>query len=418
MNKPEDTLIFTEHLGLENDTEPLSRQFVDALIKTIFSPGAVQQLLIETLVSGKKTFANAEQLFGDLRGFFAANSGGVFEKAEFGDLSSDFLQQAERLDQFEKRFKRDNQRYDTSAKRNRNVVYWPNPVHSEHPSSLFEQLPYTVSRNLINKSTPIVSAGSCFASEIAWYFQDRGYNYVVEESEPREASKPESSACWGIIFNTPSFCQLAEKAFGIRQMPRLAEYHHAGQYWQDPFRENVPFSSVEALDANRTHHLEACRRAFLKSRICIITLGLNECWEYIPDGSVLSRNPKTPLQTTLFRHRELSLSENIFNLQTFFEILRKYNPNLELIVSVSPIPFLATGLGEEKHVIVANARSKAILRLAAEEFSNANDGVYYFPSFEMVTHCIENPWEKDQRHVNATAIERVMELFEAMYVSK
>ena len=74
-------------------------------------------------------------------------------------------------------------------------------------------------------------------------------------------------------------------------------------------------------------------------------------------------------------------------LQRFLDVIRAHNPDLQLIVSVSPIPFLATGRADKYHVVAANCLSKAVLRVAAEEIVKRNEGVYYFPSYELVTTC-------------------------------
>ncbi len=69
-------------------------------------------------------------------------------------------------------------------------------------------------------------------------------------------------------------------------------------------------------------------------------------------------------------------------------------------------------------MVTANGHSKAVLRVAAEELVNRNEEVYYFPNYERFTYCIENPWEPDPRHVNREAVARVMELFDAMFVTE
>jgi hypothetical protein len=110
------------------------------------------------------------------------------------------------------------------------------------------------------------------------------------------------------------------------------------------------------------------------------------------------------------------VEENLNELQRMLDILRHHNPEVELIVSVSPVPLHATFRGHEQHVIAANAHSKATLRVVAEEFCARNPGVHYFPSYEVVTQCAANPWEPDQRHVRREAVEQVMALFERMFV--
>ena len=160
------------------------------------------------------------------------------------------------------------------------------------------------------------------------------------------------------------------------------------------------------------------REGFLKSEVFIITLGLNECWEYMPDGSVISRNPSSSKAlNALLRHKVLTVEENVANVQRFIDVIRAHNPNFKLIVSVSPIPFLATGLARTTHVVTANGHSKAVLRVAAEELVKRNKDVHYLPSFELVTSCIKDAWEDDQRHVKRSSVDRVMTLFDAMFVA-
>lgn len=414
--KPE-TLALSATYGTDQSETPLSHAYIACLIDSVFDPGPVCEFLKARFASNESAFTSLTALMLALRGFFAHNLTEHLKKAGIGDVDSHFLAQAQRLDAFERRFRREFSRYEPADKPNPDAVFWPIPTHPKNGRSLYQTLPMVESLDLLDKSTPIGSAGSCFAVEIARYLQEGGYNYIITETEtdPARRKELEQSARWGIIFNTPSFRQLAEKAFGIRQLPRLAEYHPEG-YWQDPFRENIAFPSLEALEADREAHVAACRRAFESCEVFIATLGLNECWEYVPDGSVASRNPKSPAHFALFRHRVLTPAENVANLQAFLDILRAHNPGVKMIVSLSPVPLLATGLAATHHVVVANAHSKAALRVAAEEFVRANKGVYYFPSYEMVMHCIPDPWEPDQRHVTRGTVVRIMQLFEKMFV--
>ncbi|MEX2451998.1 MAG: GSCFA domain-containing protein, partial [Rhodospirillales bacterium] len=297
--------------------------------------------------------------------------------------------------------------------------------------SLFNIQPYLEPLNLIGKDTPVGSAGSCFGEEIAFEFQKRGFTYVITEREDTYGDgvffagyDPDTpyarfSANWGIMFNTPSFRQLAEKAFGLRSLPKLLFEQDLGNgktLYGDPFREGVFFGSEAAFDANHEKHIAAARDAFLKSEIFIITLGLNECWELIADGSVFSRSPRTADLMGLVRPKVLSVRENVENIQAFIDIIRERNPAMKLIISVSPIPFVATVRSKECHVVTANTHSKAVLRVAADELVRANKDVYYFPSFELVTTCMENPWADDHRHVSRETVGKVMSLFNAMFV--
>ena len=416
MNNKKSIIIRREFTDRLNN-EPLDIEFITLVIEAIFDPGTIQNILKNELRNKRDTFRSLEALIVALRNFFATNINKMLTRVEFGGLDGEVLQQLKNLAVFEYEYKEDLRRYDRASKPNPNAIFWPDPDHKLYPQSITETLPFIEPISLLTKSTSVGSAGSCFASEIALYFQKHGYNYVVKESSYDDGEVPRSSARWGIIFNTPSLKQLAEKAFGLRKMPNLVEFNDANGCWQDPFRENIIFSSVESLERNRAHHIEACRDVFLNTKIFIITLGLNECWEYLPDGAVASRFPKSRLHAALFRHKTLTVSENLHNLQTFLNILRSHNPDIQIVVSVSPIPCLATGRASDTHVITANEHSKATLRVVAEEFVNNNSGIHYFPGYELVTRCIKNPWDQDQRHVSSSTIAKVMQLFEKMFVS-
>lgn len=322
--------------------------------------------------------------------------------------------------------------YDPTTKPNPSAVWYPNPTRP-NGSSVYDTLPVVTNHGIVTKTTPIGSAGSCFAFEISAYLQRNGFNYVVTEKGedvargviqgcpgPSEtAHHARFSANWGILFNTPTLTQLAEKAFGERDLPRFLVHAPNDQgtlLYSDPFRENVWFTSPEAFEADYERHRAAVREALLAAEVFIVTPGLNECWQFVGDGSVISRNPRSSALTSLLRHRVLTVEENVGYLQRFVDIVRAHNPKLKVIVSVSPVPFMATGLGHTRHVMTANGHSKAVLRVAAEEFVTRNRDVYYLPSYELVMTGLKDPWEPDERHVHHAAVQRVMSLFEATFV--
>lgn len=307
------------------------------------------------------------------------------------------------------------------------AVFWPNPDNSDDPRSLRTELPFVRSIPVIDRSTPIVSMGSCFAMEIAHVLQQEGFNYVVKEGnkavdgtywlkDREDDPYSASSAAWGILFNCPSFLQVIEKAFGYRRPAKIlwTNLSNGKLVYCDPFREELEFPSVEAFEANYQRHIDATRAALMEARVLIITLGLNEVWYFKPDGSVFSRSPWRTAPS-LVEHKVLTVQENVRDLQSMLDILRAHNPDVKLIVTLSPIPLHATFLADTSHIVEANAHSKAVLRVAADEFVRANSEVYYFPSFELITTCLLNPWDSDERHVTAEAVDRVMDMFKKMF---
>lgn len=329
------------------------------------------------------------------------------------------------LAEYESIFSDSFNRYNLANKPKASAVFWPNPNHPEHPNSKYQLLPYVNKHPIMDISTPIGSAGSCFAFEIAKVFQQGGYNYVVTErnDDPNSGvlidgynpgdEYAKFCANYGILFNTPSFLQLAEKAFGLKQFNKVLISSESG-YLMDPYRENVLFASKKAYLDDYDKHVEAVRASFLQCKVFVVTLGLNECWE-MHDGTVISRNPRKNMYQ-LVKHKTLTVAENVDNIQRFFDIIKAHNPDFKLIISVSPIPFLATGRADEQHIISANCHSKSVLRVAADELVSKNEDMYYLPSYELVTECIEEPWEADCRHVKPDTVKKVVNMFKEIFV--
>lgn len=317
-------------------------------------------------------------------------------------------------------------KYSLQDKPNKEAVMWPIPNHAKNPKSKFEMLPYVQEHKIMNKRTPIGSAGSCFAVEIAKVLQEEQFNYVVTElgDEPQNeaiidgykvgSGKAMYSANFGILFNTPSLKQIAEKAFNEKHFTKYLFQAENGLY-MDPYRENVYFKSRENFLRDYPKHIEAIRQVLLQSEVFVFTAGLNECWELF-DGTTISRNPRSGFHH-LIKHRVLTVEENISNIMSFFNIVKKQNPKFKLVLTLSPVPLLATGRADSHHILEANTHSKAVLRVALEEVVKRHEDIYYLPSYELVTECMPNPWKEDHRHVTPETVSRVIEMFNNMFVN-
>ncbi len=338
-------------------------------------------------------------------------------------------EQYARIGEYASEFNRISTRFAPSTKPNPEAVFWPDPTQGG--AKLQDVLPVAVTHPFIDHGSRIGSAGSCFAIEIAQNLMSRGFNYICQETTYDAETEtivmgtsPEDpvvqySCRWGILFNTPSFTQIVENAFGVRPLPPLLVRYELGNeiVYLDPYRENVMFKSPEAYMVEREKHAANTRAVFENADVFVMTLGLNEAWQYLPDGTYISRNPRNKNLNGLLTHRTLSVEENIDYLQRFVDVVRAHNPNIKLVVTVSPVPFLATGRADEYHVITANGHSKAVLRVAAQEIVERNENVFYFPSYEVVTVCSPEIWTEDQRHVHPDAIRRVMATFDEMFLT-
>ncbi|MBE8985966.1 GSCFA domain-containing protein [Nostoc sp. LEGE 12450] len=405
-------------LKLENDgslvinegSEVTNIGILHLILKSIFEASELEKEeegIINFLLSNKEYLVSHDAVSDAVKKYL------VYKAQEANNYNLTFQKYFTKILQHELKTTENRLAYFTGDKYNINSVFWPNPTHIKYPRSIYDELPYAWENKIIDKFTPVGSSGSCFAMEIAHGLQKRGYNYIITEQNKQSCAK------WGIIFNTPSFRQLVEKVFGLRKTPKLlwATKRNERLIFCDPFREDIEFESIEDYENDYETHIERAREALLKVKVFVITLGMNEVWTLTSDGSVFSRCP-WGFAASLVCKKVLTVEENISELQKMLDIWRIYNPDIKIILSVSPVPLHATFRGDTFHVIAANCHSKSILRIAAEEFASRNKNVFYLPAYETVLYCTKNPWTEDQRHVSREAVENVMQLFDKMFVAQ
>ncbi|SER35134.1 GSCFA family protein [Azotobacter beijerinckii] len=151
--------------------------------------------------------------------------------------------------------------------------------------------------------------------------------------------------------------------------------------------------------------------------ILVITLGYNEAWYHIPSKSFINQ---TPSHISL-RKKIQDFSFSVLSYNNVYDLLnqsisrlKEIAPQCKIILTVSPVPLGSTFT--ESHVVVANQLSKSVLRTVAQQISDENEHIDYFPSYELVVNSSkENAFEKDGVHVRQAIVEKVMDLFFSSY---
>ncbi len=151
--------------------------------------------------------------------------------------------------------------------------------------------------------------------------------------------------------------------------------------------------------------------------VLLMTLGLNEVWFDSANDVYLNAPPplwnvrREPERYTV---KVTDVADNLDALLELRDRLKRLNPAMRIIVTVSPVPMGATFSGCD--VAIANTRSKSTLRCAAEAFCAAHDDVDYFPSYEMVTLSPRTEaYAADCLHVTDKVVSRVMAAFLKLY---
>jgi hypothetical protein len=279
-------------------------------------------------------------------------------------------------------------------------------------------VPFELARN-----TKVATAGSCFAQHISKTLQRNGFNYYVAErgdtlpaDEAQRRNYGVFSARFGNLYTAKQLLQLFERAYGSF-VPLDTEWRRADGRYVDPFRPQIEpagYASAEAVATSRAAHLQAVQQMFETMDVLIFTLGLTEAWRAKADGAIFPLAPGVAGGEVDFARYEFinfRVSEVVADLQHFLVRLREVNARARLILTVSPVPLLATY--EPQHVLVATTYSKSVLRVAANEVSARNQDCAYFPSYEIITGNYARGiyYDSDLRNVTDAGVAHVMRVF-------
>jgi hypothetical protein len=294
-------------------------------------------------------------------------------------------------------------------------AFWARSVsHGFDPSTILEPGP-----PLLRRCDCIVSAGSCFAANIVLSLESAGFTYLrTEATHPAFSELPEErfgysrySAAYGNVYTARQLLQLLKRAMGM--------FSPAEDRWVtpsaivDPFRPGLryPARSLREFDLLTAQHLGKTRQAFEHASVFIFTLGLTEAWISRLDGAVFPACPGTvagSFDPERHEFRNFDAAEIAADLREFIGLLRSINAGIRLILTVSPVPLVATATGD--HVVTANAYSKSVLRVAAAELAERESDVIYFPAYEIITgpQAPGNFFDTDRRSVSEAGVKSVV----------
>ena len=201
--------------------------------------------------------------------------------------------------------------------------------------------------------------GSCFATEIGRRFQEEKFRATVNP--------------YGVMYNPASILHTIEKLF--------------------------------------TNHSPLFTTAFL-------TLGTNHVYRLKETGEIVDNCQKRP--QSLFAEEELSVDACADYLSKCVELLREINPEIRVVLTVSPIRY-------RKYGYHGSQLSKATLLLAVEQVVQTTpappnlggERVTYFPAYEIVNDELRDYrfYKEDMLHPSNQAVEYIWQRLSEAYLS-
>lgn len=176
----------------------------------------------------------------------------------------------------------------------------------------------------------------------------------------------------------------------------------------DKFRVEVnPFGVMY----NPVSILHTVVRTSFVPRVAVFTLGTNRVYVLKETGEVVDNCQRRP--QNLFCERQLAVEECAESLSESVKILRRRNPNVRIIVTVSPIRYAKYGYH-------GSQLSKAILLLAADRLVQIYpETVTYFPAYELINDELRDYrfYREDMLHPTDQAVEYIWQRFAEMFFS-
>jgi hypothetical protein len=274
------------------------------------------------------------------------------------------------------------------------VNYLPTKVnlHEENAIADYVLRGWLPARPFVTKKDYVTAFGSCFAEHMTNYLAEQGYNIFGRDL----SLESHMVRCGEGMVNTFAICQQFEWAYG--------EKTFSAHLWRDKFGAAA---SADASVRDQT------REIFEQTDVFIITLGLSEVWYDKLTGDVFWRAiPRSEFDPSRHGFKVSSIEENRKNLETIYRLVRQHRPNAAMIFTLSPVPLVATF--RPVSCLTANSVSKAVLRVAVDEFYRAHgedEKLFYFPSYEIVKEYYRDPYGEDNRHVKAEVVRKIMKTF-------
>ena len=206
----------------------------------------------------------------------------------------------------------------------------------------------------------VLLVGSCFASEIGQRFRDNGFPATVNP--------------YGTMYNPASILHTLERMLNVECGVRNGRLQRLSM-------KNEEFKTV------------------------FLTLGTNHVYRLKETGEIVDNCEKRP--AALFEEEELTVDECAEYLRKAVELLRANQPEVQIVLTVSPIRYRKYGYHESQ-------LSKATLLLAIDKLLHLTSHLsplFYFPAYEIVMDELRDYrfYAADMLHPSEQAVDYIWE---------
>jgi hypothetical protein len=248
----------------------------------------------------------------------------------------------------------------------------------------------------MHHQSPMVSIGSCFAEAVGYNLYTNCFNIAINP--------------FGIVFSPKLIVRqlheiIAKKNYTYDDLSQqddlhFSYYHHSSFSGLDKYQVLLDINQ----EINEAHQLLKKPGAVL-----LLTLGSSFYYELNATQMPVANCHKQPNQ--LFT-KVLQTSDSMLpEWNALLIALSKFNPDLKIIMTVSPVRYVRDGVVENN---VSKAQLFSLTHFLKTKYPQI---CLYFPAYEIITDCLRDYrfFKEDLVHPNKMAVSEVWEYFQAAY---
>ena len=215
----------------------------------------------------------------------------------------------------------------------------------------------------------------------------------------------------GILFHPKAIERLITSAISKKEYGEKDIFMHNERWHSFDAHSELSALSKNNVLSNLNLAIEKTGNQLVQATHLIITLGTAWVYRHIESDRIVANCHKVPNKH--FLKELLSVDAITESLSAIIALVSNINPKVTIIFTVSPVRHLKEG-------VVENLRSKSHLITGLHRVIDAEDRVFYFPSYELMMDELRDYrfYAGDMIHPNETAIQYIWNTFERVWISK
>lgn len=207
----------------------------------------------------------------------------------------------------------------------------------------------------------VICVGSCFAEMLGQRLSNGKFRTLVNP--------------FGIIYNPPSLLKPLSAALGADNGFPSELFEHRGLWRSYDLHSKLSHRDRRFLERIIAGATDVTKMALQSADLLVMTFGTALAWRHLASDALVANCHSVPQKE--FQQEMLRMDDMRAAFTGFYKQLRKANPNIRLLLTVSPVRHLRSGL-------VPNGASKAMLRVLCHRLAEELEGVDYFPAYEIM----------------------------------